>query len=720
MTRMTQATDTINELPGRGIKPLVSLKAHPKWVLGVFFAVFLAGLPIVFLKGKPNFMATALIQVSPTYMKNLRDDGELSFPSNTQYRQFVENQAKSVLRYDIVQDGLRSLKEKGDIWRKPGKTERDAITLLQNIITVYAIPDTYLMEVTISNTEGSGIADIVNAIVKTYVERMKYERVYGSDIRQQNLEKRAETFLQTISENTEKRTALALKLGISTFGQQVDNPYDKVLSEQRSALTDARNKRIEAEAQLQAFKSYGETDISTRSVQEAVLIDPGLSNLKANLYKRRADILTELAGLTPQHPGYAELNKELKQIDKEIGNQIKTLTDQVTESLLARYENSLKQSRTVEEKMAADLTDLEQKGAEFASIYNQVMELTHLIQQDRSELDVIRERLNSFAAEENSFGFVRMVTPALPPEQSFGTSKKKLLVMVFLLAFAAGAAAPVLIDLFDKRINTVNDAERLLGIGSLGWMIEKQTQSTLMFSEDLIRRMASGLIQQRQEHNSNTFAFSAIKPGAGTSELVLMLGKTLDALGFPTLVMEANAFKPDVRFNPAGTNKAGLMECILHHLDPKDLITPADEHYPDRLWVGHSGTTRHLNCINQIKFVTDACLDHYKFILVDTPPLLLSADTELLAQELQHLVLVVEAGATSRGELKRAGRLVEKVNPAAVGMVVNRISPFQGGGYLAESMEEYLTGKKYQRSLFNQGVWAGIKDFFHHGKSHRT
>ncbi len=719
---MNQAATSISELPGRGIKPLVSLKAHLKVALVAFVVITLLGLPVVFLKGKPNFIATALIQVSPTYMKNLRDDGELSFPSNTQYRQFVENQAKSVLRFDIVQDGLRSLKEKGDVWRKPGKSERDAINMLQNIISVRTIPDTYLMEVTISNTEAAGIADIVNAIVTTYVDRMKYERVYGSDIRQQNLEKRSEELLNSIADYTDRRTNLALKLGISTFGQQVDNPYDKVLSEQRSALTDARNKRIEAEAQLQAFQKYGETDINTRSVQEAVLIDPGLSNLKANLYKRRADILTQLAGLTPQHPGYSELNKELKQIDKEIEKQIKSLTQSITANLLSRYENSVRQSRTVEEKMAADLSDLEQKGSEFANIYNQVMELTHHIQQDRNEFDVIRERLNTFAAEENSFGFVRMVTPALPPEQSFGTSKKKLLVMVMVLALAASLTLPILLDMLDKRINTVNDAERILGIGSLGWMIEKTTRPTEMFGEDLIRRMASGLIHQQNDHQSRVFAFSAIKPGAGTSELVMMLGKTLDSLGFPTLVIEANAFKPDVRFNPSHEKKAGLAECIHQQLDPSTVITLADSTYPDRLWIGQTEQTRHLDCINQINTVTQSCLDCYKFILVDTPPLLLSADTELLAQELQNLVLVVEAGATSRGELKRAGRLVEKVNPAAVGVVVNRIRPFQGGGYLTEAMHEYLTGQKYQKPFFTTGLWSTMKQWFRHDEenTHRT
>lgn len=691
-------------LPGRGIKPLVSLLAHPRLALAVFLIVLLAGMPMVFIKGQAMYATTATVQVAPRYMKNLRDDGELSFPSNTQYREFLEHQTRSVLRYDIVQDALRSLGDKAGIWRLPAESERQAVDRLRAQMAVRTIPDTYMIEISLQSPKQDGLADLVNAVVTTYVARMKTERIYGADVRQRNVEGREAELVRRVEEKTAKRTELALQLGIASFDEKVENPYDRVLNAQRTALSEARHRRFDAESKLQAFQKRGETDITTRSVQEAVLIDPGLANLKSNLYKRRAELLTTLAGLTPQHPAYRELNDEMKRIETEIEMQIGSLTKMVSGSVLARYQTTVDQARQVEAELARDLAEQEKKGAHFASVFNQAMTLTYDLEQDRKELNVLRERLNEFAAEENSFGFVRLVTPALPPELPFGPGKTKLLLMLLAAALGAGLLAPVGRDLLDRRMHTVNDVERVLGIPSLGWMVENADGPTTMFGEDLMRRMAGSMIREQAEHGTHVFAFSAVKPGAGSSEMVLALARTLTALGYPALVMEANAFKPDPRMRAGAGDIPGLAQCLGNQAAVADCIIPATEALPARIWVGDTEGRRHIDRLDRVNEVAAGCKADFRFVLVDIPPLLLSADAEILARSLQHLVLVVEAAGITGGELRRAGRQVEKIAPAAVGVLVNRVHPFAGGGYLRDLLLEYLTGRK-PSAYFTEPGW---------------
>lgn len=321
--------------------------------------------------------------------------------------------------------------------------------------------------------------------------------------------------------------------GIGAFSGKEENPYDRVLADLRSAHAETRNKRFEAESQLKAFESNGETDIKTRSVQEAVLIDPGLSNLKANLFKRRADLLTQLSGLQPAHPVHAEVTEELRRIDSELNSQTSKLKDQIQKSVQARYRTGVDQSRRVEADINGELEALVKKGANFSGLYNQAMTLTYDIDQQRKELDTVRERLNHFAAEQNSFGFVRLVTPALPPEMPYGLGKKKILLAAFGAALLLMLAVPVAIDLMDRRIHTVNDAEKVMGIPALGWMVERSNDATKLFGDNLLRRLAGGLINEQQRQGTRVFAFSSVKPAGGASELVLSLGKTLDALGYP-------------------------------------------------------------------------------------------------------------------------------------------------------------------------------------------
>jgi uncharacterized protein involved in exopolysaccharide biosynthesis len=101
------AADT--PLPGRGIKLLDSLRNHSRLAILAVLVVMLLGVPVAFLKGVVKYQTAATVQVAPRYMKNLKDDNELEFQSNQQYRQYVEQQTKTINRYDIVQKALRKV-----------------------------------------------------------------------------------------------------------------------------------------------------------------------------------------------------------------------------------------------------------------------------------------------------------------------------------------------------------------------------------------------------------------------------------------------------------------------------------------------------------------------------------------------------------------------------------------------------------------------------------
>ncbi len=691
----------VADLPGTGIKPLVSLRAHPRIALAVFLLVVLAGLPFVLVKGKPQYASTATVQVAARYMKNLKDDGELDFQSNTQYRQFVEHQAKSVLRYDILREALQRLGERGALWREPYEPELRSVERLRKALTVRAVHDTYMIEITAKTSQKEGLAETVNAIVAVYLERAKSELLFGAEERVQALKAREKTLLEGVRDKTERRTGIALQLGITGFSEREANPYDKLIAQTRSAYAEARNRRSEAEAKLQAFTAKGETDTSGRSVQEAVLNDPGLHSLKSHLFKRRAELLAQLSGLKPDHPAFQEASGELKRIDADIASQVGLLSAQVKESVLKRHETTVEQSRRIEADLARELESQQKQSQSYADYYNQAMSLTRDIDQELKELESVRTRLNFFAAEANSLGFVRLVTPGLAPDLPDGPGRKKLLLLVLVAALGLALALPVALDLTDRRIHTVNDAERALSIPALGWMVEQGDAATRLFADDQLRRLAGGLIREQETHGTRVFAFSSVKPGAGTTELVLGLARTLETLGFPALAVEANAFSPDARY---ASERPGLVDCLRGDVPPEDCVAAADPALPARVRVGTAEGQRHIDRIERLAETCARWAGQHRFVLVDVPPLLLSADAEILARSLQHLLLVVEAGAMQQGEVKRAGRQLEKLAPAAVGVIVNRVRLFDGGGYLQGLLVEHLSGRK-QRDYFTRPAW---------------
>lgn len=95
-------------IAGRGIKPWVSLRAHPRLAAAVLLLVLLLGIPFAWFKDTPQYVATATLYVSPRFIKNLKDDQELDFQSNSQYRQYVEQQVNSLRRHDVLASALKN------------------------------------------------------------------------------------------------------------------------------------------------------------------------------------------------------------------------------------------------------------------------------------------------------------------------------------------------------------------------------------------------------------------------------------------------------------------------------------------------------------------------------------------------------------------------------------------------------------------------------------
>jgi succinoglycan biosynthesis transport protein ExoP len=707
-------SEEMAQLPGRGIKPLVSLRAHPRLALWVFIAVFLVGLPFVFIKGTKLYWTSATVHVAPRYMKTLRDDDEVSIQSNTQYREYVENLRNSMTRYDIIEAAFKKLDPVLQRrWILPvDKSERMTIERLRGVLDVRNIPDTYVLEASITDKEPVGMAEMINAVTEVFIEKMREERVYGADERKKKLITREDEILKKISTLTSERSEIGLKIGANSFGGTApNNPYDQVIEKQRVLLTDARNTRVAAETRLKAFEKTGETESSMQSIRSVIDQDPSLSNLKLVLQQRRANLFLQQSGITPEHPSYAGIQDEIQAIDAELEGRVSASAESAKEGATARYMASIIQARLVEEEIDKGMKDLLAKSNEYTVLAERATGITYEIDQNRSELNAIRERLNTMEAESDSFGFVRLVNAAVKPEQPHGPRKILILAIIIVVATGAGITATVAFDLFDRRIHTVNDAEKTIGIPAMGWMIEIADRGSQLFSEDLLRRIAGSLIREQNEQGTYSFAFTAVKPAAGSTTLALKIANTLTALGYPALFLEANAFNPDARINQQNPQQKGLNEA-LQGADPYALILPASEEFPDRLSVGNLHGSRHLNLVEKIGPLLEKLHARYRFIIVDMPPLLLSADTSILSQQIQQLIVVSEASGTIRGELKRAGRELEKIDPAAVGLIVNRIRPFVGGGYLSNVIVEYLTGKKSSESKSSKPAGFARSLFF--------
>lgn len=679
-----------SQLPGRGIKPWLSLRKHYRVSVFISLLVLLIGLPVAWVKGQSVYKAESVFQVSPNYMKTLSSDKEVEFQSNSQYREFVNHLSSTVSRYDVIQRALKKLRDAKMDVQPAGMTERKYIEKLQKLVTVRAIPDTYMVRIGLEGQEKEPLDDIVNAITNSFLETTKSEQIFGSVERLEVLQGNAVRLQQEITQLEAQRVGLSELLGLTTFGENVVNPYDTMLAQAREQYRSAARDRAHADATLQSFLAQRETPTSVgRSIMEMRLQDNGLQALRTEVVKRSEELGRVASGLEDKHPAKKPALEEHAAINQRLLNKEAEFETAAYGNVRSRLLASQLQTQKVEAEILDGLKKIEGSAADYARNFQKAMRITGDIRKREQEHKEVRDRLNYLQNESAAIGFVRLVTAALPAETPQGIGKTKLMLLVFVVAGLLALMAPIALDLSDKRIHTVNDAEKLMGIPAAGWQVMTTDLPSDMFAKEQTRRFASTLIRNRARTSKNLFTFASIKTEGGVDTVVLDTAVALKKLGFRVLVVDANSFTPSTLFTPG---QPGLSNYLSGQASLDEVQHPLVHQGESLLGVGfgdqRSTGVQRLDLLQQ---AVALWTPQHDYILVALPPVLLSADAELLIDALGQVFMVLEAQSVSRGEVVRAKRLLEKLDPEAVGLFVNSIPMFQGGGYMQELLLETLT-----------------------------
>ena len=687
-----------SQLPGRGIKPLLSLRKHYRISLIISLLVILIGLPVAWIKGQSLYSTESVFQVSPNYMKTLSSDKEVEFQSNSQYREFVNHLSNTVRRYDVIQRALKKLREANVNVQPKGMTERKYIERLQKLVTVRAIPDTYMVRIGFEGQEKEALDDIVNAITHSFLETTKNEQIFGSVERLEVLQGNAAQLQQEITQLEAQRVGLSELLGLTTFGENVVNPYDTMLAQAREQYASAARDRAQADATLQAFLAQRETPTSVgRSIMEMRLQDTGLQALRSEVVKRSEELGRVATGLEDKHPAKKPALDEYLAINTRLQTKEAEFETVAYGNLKSRLLASQQQTQKVEAEIRDGLKKIEGQAADYARNFQQAMRITGDIRKREQEHKEVRDRLNYLQNESAAIGFVRLVSIALPAETPQGVGKTKLLLLVFVLAGALALVAPIALDLSDNRIHTVNDAEKLMGIPAAGWQVMNTDLPSGMFAKEQTRRFASTLIRNRARTAKNVFSFASIKTAGGVDRVVLDTAVALKQLGFRVLVVDANSFTPSTLFKP---DQPGLSNFLAGQasLDEVQHTLVHQDESVQAVGFGNQLSTG-LQRLDLLAQAVGHWTQQQDYVLVALPPVLLSADAELLIQALGQVFMVLEAQSVSRGEVVRAKRLLEKLDPEAVGLFVNSIPMFQGGGYMQELLLETLTKHDFKHFM---------------------
>lgn len=678
------------------LMPLVSVRKHYKLSLGIFIVIALLGIPFAWLKGISYYSVTATIYVAPRASNILQENKEQEIPSYQQYRQFVDQQAGTIARYDLLLAAFKKMGDKRFLWQLPEETERRAAERLQAALVIKPVNDTYLLSVALESDKKEGLEEIVNAVVENYVENAHEEQlVYASKERIQLLYVERDRLQNIISEKKKQFASIAQELGVTTFVDNTVNPYDELLTNGQSAYSEAQRERMAAQANLLLFENPKDTQASSAldaAVAEIVYKDPGLTSLKANMYERRSELVRLISGLDPKHPGYAQIKSQLEVIEADVVVATEQLIKNVKHMLLEERRSKVTLATKIEQDLLNQISIQKKNAAWFSKLYNDGLTLNQDIKRFYNQLETVENRVSFLELESKAPGVIRIENLARPPELPIRGGRKKLVIIMFVLGAVLGCVVPIMIDMFDKRIRTAGQVEKLLGYKPLAALLEANQNDQI--SQNNIahqrRRLALALERERKQSgkSSSLVLLTSVVHNSAVTSLALELAMDYKKIDESAIVVEVNLLTSDARYINKN-NSMGLVNLLSDsELALSDVINPADEHYPDRIAVGIS-TENLLFGYQHLQKVLEKISDIYSVVILDAAPILYSADTEFFVSIGDITLLLIAANQVKPGEIKRAVKLLERIDPKAIGFVVTRLEIFQGGGYYASMNTMY-------------------------------
>ena len=302
----------------------------------------------------------------------------------------------------------------------------------------------------------------------------------------------------------------------------------------------------------------------------------------------------------------------------------------------------------------------------------------------------MQERIDYLTLERNAPGYVRLFSAARPPDQPVKGLRKILFAVFLALALLCAAAVPVGIDFFDPRLHSPRQVESVLGFPPVLWLMDA-AEAGPAFEKEQILRLASRIAQDKRSHHSRIFVLTSVKARGGTSSIVLKTARALTSLGLPALAVEANAYRVDPRYTQTGALGLGGLSAVLtgnRHLHQE--VVPGDGNLPDRIAAGEIGDSANLPEAQTLVQVLRQAAETYDIVLVDAPPALVSVDAEIVASSADVIILIVEAGAVTKEELRRAAKILERLKVPAFSALLNKVRRDEHTGIAEKSLNEFL------------------------------
>jgi capsular exopolysaccharide synthesis family protein len=299
-----------------------------------------------------------------------------------------------------------------------------------------------------------------------------------------------------------------------------------------------------------------------------------------------------------------------------------------------------------------------------------------------------------------------VLSSASPPAAPDGVPRALLLIAGGLVGFVLGLVTAFVLERIDTTARDENDVALALGtsviggIPALGMGRLRPSQSLIMFStggsarvvaaREAFRRLRSSLLFLNSSNGVSSAVVTSSAPGEGKSLTSANLAIALAQNGSRVVLVSADMRRPTLeRMFGMEAQRPGLAEYLSQTSELNADKVPGIEN----LWLIRSGRppANPSELLNSDRFellIKELEREDVEYIIVDSPPVLSTADALSAARYVDGVIVVVDAEQTETSDLLQVRADLERSGAKLLGAVLNR-RKIEGGGLFRRSKYAY-------------------------------
>ncbi len=710
---------------GINVKRLVKLRT--RLMILTFLGIAVPALLAIWVLVPREFVASASVEFKGQTMGIMTDQRGLVGPN---YDNYVNTQIQLINGPTILKrvladpaiSNLPSIRRQGD----------NALVHLMANTDAVAERRTELVTLTFSDTNRDAAIIVLDKVLEEYKAYTEEEELNQGGLRRRTL---SENLVQLTEDLERQRSAiedlrreLEVPIGNTPGLEPTETESYRVnLAQAEADLTTAQTRKRQTERLIERISDFLEQNrkspavpIYAMGIEDKVSEDVNVVLLTEQL----AVLQQDFAGLQET---YVEGAPQLKVKTAERDGLLAKLHSvesgaraEALQSLFAQYEYEL-------EVVESDIDDAEQRRDKFVTLLEEYRQHNLELSQGLAKIDDMEDnyrdrreyrrqlenQLLTVEIESNAPARVNVLGSATAPsDPDMGRRLKFILVALFgALSFSIGLG--ILLELTDQGIRSAEDLSFVTRhpiLASIPHTAEDRIPSNASppqvtaqypgsMTADEFRR-AAALLLNPPHHGPEVKTCMIASParGDGKSTLACNLAITLAQAGRRVLLVDCDSRSPSIESCFGLQPGPGLADLLgggqLAH-DP-DRATDFEDLYVMGPGLRSSDLVERLASRDVIDFI-DGAREVFDHVIVDTPASLLMSEARLMAASVDGVVVVVGAGISSFGMVRRCIRSIEEIGGSIVGVVVNGLHQTPGG-YLRQNLDQYYANNVGHRS----------------------